>query len=167
MSMAWVETGEPREDAFFRYTVRCDRATAKGIARAARKAGMSETAFVQAHFDAILKPKGEVPKVEQPQPAPARALRDGPGALRPDDSLRAADLGVPLAAVRLARVASAVADLAGVFENDTAKLSEATGIPRGNVTRTLLTLVHAGRMERLTTARPGEHARFRILAREV
>ncbi|MER9056458.1 hypothetical protein [Mesorhizobium sp. M0910] len=43
-----------RADAVYRYSVRCDRATSARIETAARKAGISVTAFVQRHFESIL-----------------------------------------------------------------------------------------------------------------
>jgi hypothetical protein len=47
-------TGEQeRADSYYRYSVNCDRTRNNLIAAAARKAGMSATSFVQAHFDAI------------------------------------------------------------------------------------------------------------------
>lgn len=53
--------------AFYRYTVRCDRAFNAAIEKAAKKAGLSATSFVQRHFDTIL---GAVP------PEPERAERN-------------------------------------------------------------------------------------------
>ena len=43
------------EGAFYRYTVKCDRAFNAAIEKAARKAGVSATTFVQTHFDGILQ----------------------------------------------------------------------------------------------------------------
>lgn len=52
-----------RADAFYRYSVRCDRATSAKIEAAARKAGVSVTAFVQRHFDGILDARPNAPNL--------------------------------------------------------------------------------------------------------
>lgn len=49
-------TGE-RPEAWYRFSVKCDRTMNCRIQAAAAKAGMSVTAFVQRHFDCILDPK--------------------------------------------------------------------------------------------------------------
>lgn len=57
MSLALFNPGNDceREAAFFRFTVRCDRDLNTRIERAAKKAGVSPTTFVQRHFDRILE----------------------------------------------------------------------------------------------------------------
>lgn len=52
--LAMLQDNAWREPQCWRFTVRCDRATNAAIERAARAAGMSVNAFVQAHFDRIL-----------------------------------------------------------------------------------------------------------------
>ncbi|MBN9078543.1 MAG: hypothetical protein J0H84_20235 [Rhizobiales bacterium] len=56
MSLALFNPGNDVERApsYFRFTVRCDRLTNMKIEKAAKKAGLSPSAFVQAHFDRIL-----------------------------------------------------------------------------------------------------------------
>lgn len=49
----------------YRYSVRCDRDTAQRIARAAKLAGQSETAFVQAHFERIFLQVAPAPDAGQ------------------------------------------------------------------------------------------------------
>ncbi|APH71425.1 hypothetical protein [Aquibium oceanicum] len=64
------------EGAFYRYTVKCDRAFNAAIEKAARKAGVSATTFVQTHFDGILE---AVP----PPPLPGRHPDHEPSAPPP------------------------------------------------------------------------------------
>jgi hypothetical protein len=56
MSLALFNPGNDveRPPSFYRFTVRCDRLANMKIEKAAKKAGMSPSAFVQAHFDTIL-----------------------------------------------------------------------------------------------------------------
>lgn len=44
-----------REEAWYRYSVRCDRGRNAAITKAAAKAGLTVNAFVQRHFDRILE----------------------------------------------------------------------------------------------------------------
>jgi predicted HicB family RNase H-like nuclease len=48
------------EPPFFRFAVRCDRDTNRAIEKAAKRAGMTANAFVQAHFARILDEPAEV-----------------------------------------------------------------------------------------------------------
>lgn len=46
---------DERAEAFYRYSVKCDRATNARIEALARKEGLSPTGLVQRHFESILK----------------------------------------------------------------------------------------------------------------
>lgn len=73
----------PAELQHYRWTVRCDRDFAHRIARAAKAAGVSETAFVQAHFETILDPHGrEKPGVNFDEVAFGRTHLISPAAAR-------------------------------------------------------------------------------------
>lgn len=52
--LAMLQDNAWREPTHFRFSVKCDRVKNAAIERAARAAGMSVNAFVQAHFDRIL-----------------------------------------------------------------------------------------------------------------
>lgn len=101
MSLSWVVSSGESEPPprLYRYSVRCDRARAYDIAAAAKRAGMSEEAFVQAHFDRILDPVEE-PAPADPAPEGAEKKARTAGSPRAGDSARASDLGVHAPALR-------------------------------------------------------------------
>lgn len=57
---------QARDEAFYRFSVRCDRERNAAIAKAAAKLGLTPNTFVQRHFDRIL----EADLAEQPKAAP-------------------------------------------------------------------------------------------------
>lgn len=150
-----------RDEAIYRYSVRCDRATAASIRRAAAKAGLSETAFVQAHFDTILQRR----RPAKPAAAEASAPADA-GQPRGDDTSRACDCGITEWALRLWRVASAICDEGGAFEADTVSLGRFAHVPAGSVTRSLSMLVSRGLAERVSIAAGQRKAVYRLARRE-
>lgn len=73
-----TDINEPeRADAYYRFSVKCDRATNAKIEGAARKAGVSATTFVQRHFETILKSKTAAPKADAAFDAKAFASCNG------------------------------------------------------------------------------------------
>jgi len=53
-AVAYTDDELGRADQFYRFSVRCDRATNARLVAAARAAGVSVTTFVQRHFEMIL-----------------------------------------------------------------------------------------------------------------
>lgn len=136
------------DERCFRFSVRCDRDTAHRIERAAKKAGLSPTSFVQRHFETILAP------AEPISAAAAGAFDPIAFAVRHE---------IPLAQARLYGALAARRSADGYAAASLGDLAEATGADTFKIVRhNLARLVHAGLLER-ADERPGERGVYRLL----
>lgn len=167
--LEFQESGPYRPEQIIRYAVRCDRERAQAIERAAHKAGVSVAGFVQAHFDRILD------AADKPVAAPAapdtlaldgEMLAAGPGRFRPADRERASELGISLTALRLLRVASAIARDDGSFEGDQNLLGTATSSAPPGIIRLLRQLEMIGAVMRLQQSSGPRKSVWRVLKPE-
>lgn len=155
-----------RPESVMRFSVRCDRGRAAAIERAAKKAGMSATAFVQAHFETILD-EAEPPVAEPGAPKMAAAdIARGPGRNHPDDRERASDLGLSMSALRLLRVVSLIASNDGTFVSDPEFLGQSTNTVAGGIHQMMRQLEVIGAVERVTKAVGSRKAIWRLLKPE-
>lgn len=126
-----------RDERWFRYSVRADRSFALRLEAAAAKAGVSVSAFVQAHFETILQPRAAPPAFD---------------AARFDAVAFGRDHAVPVAAARIWKVLRQRADDKGIVRVTLAEIETATGLNYGSLSKALATLKEAGLVEQLSGA---------------
>lgn len=136
-----------RDEQYYRYSVKCDRATSQRIERAAREAGKSVTAFVQAHFDRILDAK---PAADAARPFDAENF--------------ARENRVPLTAALMWHVLRQRAAGDGRVSLSQRQMAEAIGCDVSTPHRLTGALVEAGRLQILERSRGGVSPVYRVLA---
>lgn len=140
--------GEPeRDERWYRYSVKCERTFAMRLEAAAKAAGKSVNAFVQAHFETILE-------------APLAAESFDPARFDAVNFSRRHALPVPAALVWKELRAGASAQ--GLVRATHAQIEEATGIPYGSIPKLLLSLKDAGLIEQLSGAGT-KGAQYRVM----
>lgn len=141
MSVDW--TASEFDTRLYRFSVRCDRDFNQRLEQAAKGAGLSVTAFVQRHFEAILD-------------APA----DG-GGFSPEAFARLHSV-TPQAAV-LFDTLRRIADEAGVVTGSVAAFAAACGQTERRLNYHFRQLVEAGLVGTIAAARAGRKGTYRIL----
>ncbi len=131
------------EERCFRFSVRCDRETNQRIETAARKAGLSVTAFVQQHFDTILD-------------GPADAYGFSP-------DLFARRHGIGSKDAQLFGALRRLADSDGVVTGSVADFAATAGWPGQHLNYHFKRLLKAGLVDTIAAARGGKKGTYRIL----
>ena len=140
-----------RPETFFRYSVKCDRAMASRIETAAKKAGLSVSAFVQQHFDTILDPRQD-----RGEGAAFKA-----NVFDPVSFSRRYQIPVFAAQVWIALKARADAD--GLVRVPARTLAEKLGFSGDLVRKGMNALIDAGRLEPLEPMIAGRPALYRVV----
>lgn len=143
-----------RADAVYRYSVRCDRATSTKIEAAARKAGISVTAFVQRHFEAILDARPNPPRL---------ATFDAAGFDAVEFSKRH---HVTLMAAKLWGTLRAHAGENGHVQRFQTLLAEDIGCDHASTGRLVLALIEAGLLETVRKGKMGTSATYRVIGED-
>ncbi|RWO29607.1 MAG: hypothetical protein EOS10_22455 [Mesorhizobium sp.] len=138
-------------EALYRFSVRCDRAMNARIEAAARKAGISVTAFVQRHFDSILDARPNAPKLATFDAAAFDAVAFSK---RHHVALMAAKLWCAL------RVH---ADESGKVQRFQTLLAEDIGCDHASTGRLAKTLIDAGLLETVRKGKMGVGATYRVI----
>lgn len=146
-----IRDPQERADSFYRFSVKCDRATNARIEAAARKAGMTVTGFVQRHFEAILDAKPNPPMV----PAFDAAAFDAIGFSKRHQ--------ITLLAARLWGNLRARADVDGLVRRFQTRLAEDLGCDHASTGRLLAQLVDAGMLEIIRTGKSGSPPTYRVI----
>lgn len=142
-----------REEAAYRYSVRCDRTMARWIEDAAKKAGMTANAFVQQHFETIrdkAKPSAAAP-----------AFRATPDARAIEACATRHDLSKMTARVLLTLSGHADAEMA--VRRSLPQIGADVGLPTGTVVKHVNRLRKRGLLERLSDS-TGKTAVYRVWA---
>jgi hypothetical protein len=147
MSLALFNPGDDREReaAFFRFTVRCDRETNRKIEQAARRAGLSSTAFVHAHFDRILGEKADAFDA---------------GSFDPVAFARRHHVGVPVA--RLYCLLRSEAGPDGAIRSTVYQIADGLGVSTSLASQYRAALVDIGLLKRVRPDKRGAEA-WRVL----
>ncbi|MER8540279.1 hypothetical protein NKH17_12570 [Mesorhizobium sp. M1334] len=140
-----------RADAVYRYSVRCDRATSTRIEAAARKAGISVTAFVQRHFETILDARPNATKL---------ASFDAAGFDAVEFSKRH---HVTLMAARLWGTLRVHAGDNGHVQRFQTQLAEDIGCDHASTGRLITALLEAGLLETVRRGKQGAPAAYRVI----
>jgi hypothetical protein len=133
------------EERCFRFSVRCDRDANQRIEQAARKAGLSVTAFVQRHFETILD-----------EPA-------DPSGFSPQAFARTNDISVQ--AARLWKALRSMAGPDGEITGAAREFGKAARISQGHASDHMAELVRVGLvtvLRRPVSARAGT---YRVVSR--
>lgn len=120
-----------RVDQFYRFSVKCDRRRNTQIEAAARKEGLSVTAFVQRHFETILD--GASTAKAPPPPFDARAFSERHG--------------VSLSAATMWAAYRAKADDNGIVQVGARQMAAKAGLRLADPNRHVAALVQAGLLE--------------------
>ncbi|TIM16248.1 MAG: hypothetical protein E5Y67_03380 [Mesorhizobium sp.] len=140
-----------RADAVYRYSVRCDRATSTKIEAAARKAGISVTAFVQRHFESILDARPNAPKLATFDAAAFDAVAFSKCH------------HVSLMAAKLWCALRIHADENGKVQRFQTLLAEDIGCDHASTGRLAKTLIDAGLLETVRKGKMGAPATYRVI----
>ncbi|MER9814268.1 hypothetical protein [Mesorhizobium sp. M0129] len=140
-----------RDDAVYRYSVRCDRATSARIDAAARKAGINVSSFVQRHFESILDARPNAPKL---------ASFDAAGFDAVAFSKRH---HVTLLAARLWCTLRVHAGEDGQIQRFQTVLAEDIGCDHASTGRLVAALIEAGLLETVRKGKQGAPATYRVI----
>lgn len=138
-----------RDELWYRYSVRCDRAFSQRLEAAAKRAGVSATTFVQRHFEMILE-----------APAPAEPFN----AASFNALAFARRHAVPAAAAQIWREMRKRADGDGCLRISQTDLVIETGVPPGSIAKAMLALKDAGLVEQLSGS-SAQGTKFRVTER--
>jgi DNA-binding MarR family transcriptional regulator len=131
----------------YRYSVRCDRDRFHALGRAAKTAGVSVEAFVQAHFETIL----------DAQPLPSATAPDGS-----DDRIIAGQLDISVGQWRVARALADRANAEGVAAVSYKEIAASTGLGEGSIPQFILRLQDRNLIERTGRPRSGRLALWKV-----
>lgn len=143
MGVGSLSTPEP-EGLYYRFSVKCDRLTNSSIEKAAKKAGMTPTTFVQKHFETILTGGPIVVQSGTPD-APEKDPRF--------DFDVAQGLGITVSSLRLLRVMNRAKDGNGNVQMSQLALAEAAGCAPASVAPFQMKLIRRGLIRQV--AAPG------------